>query len=75
MIYHNQLHSVEIDKVPRKEPTLDCKAPSNPDGLSKGYYIPAGETLDILTAIEKLGGPDISTWEWQKKNINKSNIF
>ena len=32
---------VDIDQVFRKEPTLDCVTPSNPDGM-KAYNIPEG---------------------------------
>ncbi|XP_063697937.1 DNA polymerase subunit gamma-1, mitochondrial [Culicoides brevitarsis] len=59
--------SVEIDKVLRKEATADCKTPSNPDGLEKGYGIPAGETLDIYQTLEKVGNGDISQWKWHQK--------
>lgn len=59
--------SVEVDQVLRKEATLDCKTPSNPDGLSKGYGIPPGESLDIYTAITKAGTSDLRTWEWHKR--------
>lgn len=45
--------SVEIDRVLRKEAQNDCKTPSNPYGLSIGYGIPLGESLDIEKAIEK----------------------
>ncbi|KAF7487784.1 DNA polymerase subunit gamma-1 [Sarcoptes scabiei] len=47
--------SIEIDKCLRKDAKDDCKTPSNALGLSKGYGIPPGETLDIvrlLTIIE-----------------------
>lgn len=55
--------SVEVDTVLRKEATLDCKTPSNPDGLSKGYGINSGETLDIYTSIKKAGTTDIRSWK------------
>lgn len=45
--------SVEIDDVLRKESKHDCKTPSNPHGLDKGYGIPNGESLNINEAIEK----------------------
>lgn len=48
--------SVEVDTVLRKESKQDCKTPSNPHGLSKGYGIPHGESLDIYQAVEKAGG-------------------
>lgn len=34
--------AVDIDLVLRKEPTEDCKTPSNPLGLEKGHAIPHG---------------------------------
>ncbi|XKL61226.1 hypothetical protein PGB90_008283 [Kerria lacca] len=48
--------SVEVDTVFRKDATLDCVTPSNPYGLFKGYGIPYGESLDILTSIKKANG-------------------
>jgi DNA polymerase gamma 1 len=32
-----------VDKVLRKEVTVDCVTPSNPYGLAKSYGIPEGE--------------------------------
>ncbi|XP_059611464.1 DNA polymerase subunit gamma-1, mitochondrial [Phlebotomus argentipes] len=63
--------SVEVDAVLRKEATQDCKTPSNPHGLSGGYGIPAGESLDIQQAIEKAKGSDLSAWEWHRKRNTK----
>ena len=34
--------AVDIDTCLRKEVTLDCKTPSNPDGLEKTYGVPPG---------------------------------
>ena len=34
--------AVDVDRVLRKEPTMDCKTPSNPLGLEKGHNIPHG---------------------------------
>ena len=34
--------AIDIDLVLRKEPTEDCKTPSNPLGLEKGHGIPHG---------------------------------
>jgi len=48
--------SVDVDKVLRKEVTQDCKTPSNPDGLSKGYNIPEGESMDIFKLLEVTKG-------------------
>ena len=39
--------AVDIDLVLRKEPTLDCKTPSNPLGLEKGHNIPHGTHLHV----------------------------
>jgi DNA polymerase gamma 1 len=47
---------VDIDKVLRKEVTQDCKTPSNPDGLSKGYNIGEGEAVDIYKILEITNG-------------------
>lgn len=60
--------SVEVDKALRKEAQMDCKTPSNPYGLSVGYGIPLGESLDILKAIEKAEGCDLNEWPWHKHN-------
>jgi DNA polymerase gamma 1 len=46
--------SVDIDKCLRKEVNLDCKTPSNPLGLHKGYGIPFGESLDIIDLMKKI---------------------
>ena len=35
--------AVDVDKVLRKEPTMDCVTPSNPLGLEKGHGIPPGK--------------------------------
>lgn len=35
---------------------MDCVTPSNPEGLSKGYNIQPGETLDIYQILEKTEG-------------------
>eukprot|EP00795_Rhopilema_esculentum_P006483 gene6483-11937_t len=34
--------AIDIDKVIRKEVTMDCKTPSNPQGLQIGHGIPPG---------------------------------
>lgn len=48
--------SVEVDTVLRKDSKQDCKTPSNPHGLERGYGIANGESLDIKQAIQKAGG-------------------
>lgn len=61
--------SVEIDTVLRKEADHDCKTPSNPHGLLKGYGIPAGESLNIDQAIEKAKGViGLSLYRTKSKN-------
>lgn len=45
--------SVEVDTVLRKEADHDCKTPSNPFGLSKGYGISSGESLSVEQAVVK----------------------
>lgn len=52
--------SVDVDRVLRKEPHMECKSPSNPHGLSKGYNIPLGESLNIQESIEKAKGSDLN---------------
>ena len=64
--------SVEVDRALRKEAQLDCKTPSNPYGLSIGYGIPLGESLDIAAAIEKANGCDLNEWPWHQKNQTAS---
>nr|XP_054756304.1 DNA polymerase subunit gamma-1-like [Lytechinus pictus] len=44
--------AVDIDTVLRKEVSMDCKTPSNPHGLHKGYGIPKGEALDIYDILK-----------------------
>lgn len=63
--------SVEVDTVLRKDSNLDCVTPSNPHGLSGGYGIGGGESLDIVNAIRLAGGADMSQWEWHKTNADK----
>lgn len=58
--------SVEVDTVLRKEAQLDCKTPSNPHGLSGGYDVHYGESLDVFAAIEKAKGNDLNKWPWHK---------
>lgn len=58
--------TVEVDTVLRKDSEDDCKTPSNPHGLDKGYGISNGEDLDIYNAIEKAGGR-YSYWYEQLK--------
>lgn len=64
---------VEIDKVLRKDSEHDCKTPSNPHGLSKGYGIPLGQILDIYEAIEKSGGV-VGTFKPARKTSKRSSV-
>lgn len=52
--------------VLRKEASMDCKTPSNPHGLTAGYGIPIGESLDIHAAIDKAEGNNLREWDWHK---------
>lgn len=45
--------SVDIDKCLRKEVNMDCKSPSNPNGLLETYNISSGESLDIKETLRK----------------------
>ncbi|KAL1459384.1 hypothetical protein WDU94_011370 [Cyamophila willieti] len=63
---------VEIDKVLRKESDNDCKTPSNPHGLHKGYGIPLGEILDIYQTIDRANGV-IGTFKPSKKSGKKNS--
>lgn len=59
--------SVEIDRVLRKESQADYTTPSNPHGLEAGYGIPAGESVTIEKALERIAGnEDISKWPWHQ---------
>lgn len=43
--------AIDIDTCLRKEPTMDCRTPSNPLGLEKGHNIPPGITeLTLMTS-------------------------
>ncbi|BHF72384.1 hypothetical protein SprV_0401544900 [Sparganum proliferum] len=48
--------SVDIDTCLRKDPTDDCKTPSNPEGLQVAYGIPRGQCLSIADVIRRTGG-------------------
>ena len=51
--------SVDIDQVLRKEPSLECQTPSNKEGMSKGYGILPGQSLDIEQILEILKSQQI----------------
>ncbi|XP_013394573.2 DNA polymerase subunit gamma-1, partial [Lingula anatina] len=44
--------AVDFDVCLRKEVDMDCKTPSNPRGLKKGYDMPEGESLDIYQILD-----------------------
>ncbi|VDL94241.1 unnamed protein product [Schistocephalus solidus] len=48
--------SVDIDTCLRKDPTDDCKTPSNPEGLHAAYGIPPGQSLSMVEVIRRTGG-------------------
>ncbi|OCT89734.1 DNA polymerase subunit gamma-1 isoform X1 [Xenopus laevis] len=48
--------AVDIDKCLRKEVTMDCSTPSNPNGMEKRYGIPQGEALDIYQILKVTKG-------------------
>ncbi|XP_058127689.1 DNA polymerase subunit gamma-1, mitochondrial [Anopheles ziemanni] len=60
--------TVEVDRVLRKEAQHDCRTPSNPHGLTAGYGIPDGESLDIHQTLARLGPKrsDMSRWAWHR---------
>lgn len=62
--------SVEVDTALRKDSLSDCITPSNPHGLSKGYGVPLGESLDIIKAVELSGG-NIGIFKKKKKKTDK----
>lgn len=45
--------SVDIDKCLRKEVDMDCRSPSNPNGLNASYGIGPGESLDVEQILKK----------------------
>ncbi|RZB38647.1 DNA pol A domain containing protein [Asbolus verrucosus] len=55
--------SVEVDTVLRKDSKQDCRTPSNPHGLEKGYNISNGESLDVYEAVDKAAGRYTSWYE------------
>ncbi|XP_048734786.1 DNA polymerase subunit gamma-1-like [Ostrea edulis] len=47
---------VDIDQCLRKEVTLECRTPSNPNGMERAYNIPMGEGLDIYETLDVTNG-------------------
>lgn len=66
--------SVEVDTALRKDALSDCITPSNPHGLSKGYGVPLGESLDIIKAIEMSEG-NIGIFKKKKRKIDKPKKY
>lgn len=59
---------VDIDKILRKEVDTPCYTPSNPDA-----DIPDGESLDVVSLMEKIGSLDwLNAPETVKENLNIS---
>ncbi|XP_076462346.1 DNA polymerase subunit gamma-1-like [Babylonia areolata] len=48
--------AVDIDRCLRKEVTMDCRTPSNPQGLAQGYGIPQGEALSMSDVMDRTNG-------------------
>ena len=48
--------AIDVDTCLRKEVYMDCRTPSNPDGLERGYGIEPGEALSIEEILERTGG-------------------
>lgn len=65
--------SVEVDTALRKDALSDCITPSNPHGLSKGYGVPLGESLDIMKAIELSDG-NIGIFKNKKRKIDSKRL-
>jgi DNA polymerase gamma 1 len=59
--------SVDFDTVLRKEVNMDCKTPSNPHGLRKGYGVPFGESLDIYKLLKVSGIKEIAQFSKEEK--------
>lgn len=59
--------SVEVDTVLRKESDNDCKTPSNPFGLSKGYGVSNGESLTVEETMKKAKGVVGIPSYWKKR--------
>lgn len=58
--------AVEVDEAMRKDADSECSTPSNPHGLSRGYGVHPGETLDVYTAMQK-AGPNIKLGKFCRK--------
>lgn len=68
--------SIEIDKCLRKDANDDCKTPSNSLGLSKGYGISAGISLNVYELLDMLKSDQsfIRMFEDQTKCIEIENV-
>ncbi|XP_035668321.1 DNA polymerase subunit gamma-1-like isoform X1 [Branchiostoma floridae] len=63
--------AVDVDTVMRKEVNMDCKTPSNPHGLTRGYGIPPGDALDIYQILEKTNSSLRKEDQQKEKKPNK----
>ncbi|CAH1254097.1 POLG [Branchiostoma lanceolatum] len=63
--------AVDVDTVMRKEVNMDCKTPSNPHGLTRGYGIPPGDALDIYQILEKTNSSLRKEDQHKEKKSNK----
>ncbi|KAI8508064.1 hypothetical protein Bbelb_143040 [Branchiostoma belcheri] len=63
--------AVDVDTVMRKEVNMDCKTPSNPHGLTRGYGIPPGDALDIYQILEKTNSSLRKEDQPREKKANK----
>ncbi|OQV22065.1 DNA polymerase subunit gamma-1 [Hypsibius exemplaris] len=48
--------AVDVDRVLRKDASVDCLTPSNPQGLERTYGVPKGEALSVFDAVARTGG-------------------
>ncbi|RWS03724.1 DNA polymerase subunit gamma-1-like protein [Dinothrombium tinctorium] len=63
---------VDIDTVLRKEVDMNCKTPSNPHGLDKGYNIKFGQSLSIENLLEI---DEIKQWQEHLQNERKNEML
>lgn len=67
--------AVEVDLAMRKDANSEYCTPSNPHGLSRGYGIPPGETLDIQNILEKTGEKCIVHSMKKREKLEKRKII
>ncbi|XP_077988587.1 DNA polymerase subunit gamma-1-like [Glandiceps talaboti] len=66
--------SVDIDTVLRKESHMDCKSPSNPHGLHRGYGIPTGDALDIYQVLDLTNNGSLEKPKNSSKKSQKTSV-